>query len=285
MVYELTHALQDQYFDRGNIIKAYYGRHNNDCILAHTALWEGDATAVMMEYHLEPAKKHFADLPDLALVMKLQTSLMQEQFPVLKGAPSFMRDTLLFPTGYGAFFLQQVWKQNPSWQSINKIYSDLPASTEQIMHPEKYYASRDEPRLINAEALTANLSKDWEIVYENVLGEYSLGLLLSLHLSEEHAMKAATGWGGDRVLLLENESGKDAVLIGATWDTVSDAEKFFSAMAEWFKRHYTDTERTEISPTGYSYSKDGEYGCLQRTGASVQFFIGLPAGECSNREK
>ena len=94
------------------------------------------------------------------------------------------------------------------------------------MHPEKYFVTRDEPKPVTADYYVNALGGDWKADYRNVLGEFSLGLLLSLHLTEEHARKAATGWGGDQVLLLESEQGKDAVLISTVWDTAEDAEKF-----------------------------------------------------------
>ena len=115
---------------------------------------------------------------------------------------------MFFPYSYGAAFLQKIWAQNPSWESVNKMYSDLPSSTEQIIHPEKYFVTRDEPKPVSAEALAARLGSDWKVAYKNVLGEFSLNLLLSLHLSEERSRRSAAGWGGDQVLLLENSAGQ-----------------------------------------------------------------------------
>ena len=47
-VHELTHALQDQYFDLQKFVDAK--TENSDLLLAHSALVEGDATAVMIDY-------------------------------------------------------------------------------------------------------------------------------------------------------------------------------------------------------------------------------------------
>jgi hypothetical protein len=279
MIHELTHALQDQYFDIKKILKADRNLNNDDRGLAHEALMEGDGMAVMMEFILEPQKRHFADLPDLTLVMKLLMSTMQEESPVMKSSPSFIQETLLFPYGYGSSFIQQLWKKNPSWQTINKIYADLPASTEQIMHPEKYYANRDEPKLVNAGALTTKLGNQWKIGYKNVLGEFALGLLLNLHLTDEHAKRAATGWGGDQVLLLENSAGKNAVLVDTLWDTTDDSDKFFIAMDEWFRQHYPKAARTHESPAGFSLVQDGEFNALRHEGAAVRFILGFPESE------
>jgi hypothetical protein len=279
MVHELTHALQDQYFDVGRILRQDRKLDNDDRALAHEALLEGDGMVVMLNYLLEPVKRNFSELPDLAFIMRAQMSTMQSQFAVFKSAPAFLQEVLLFPYGYGSSFLQSVWKQNPSWQAVNKIYSDLPESTEQIMHPDKYYGIRDDPKPVHAEAFAAKLGKEWKIAYKNVLGEFSLGLLLNLHLTGERARRAVIGWGGDQVLLLENEAGRDAVLVSTTWDTLDDSEKFFAAMDEWFRLHYPKASRTDESPTGFSLIQDGEFCSLRREEADVRFIIGLPEAD------
>jgi hypothetical protein len=279
MVHELTHALQDQHFDVAKILKEDRSLQNDDRILAHQAVMEGDGMVVMLQYFLEPVKRHFSQLLDLSSIMQAQMTSMQLQFPVFKEAPPYLRETLLFPYGYGASFLQYAWRQNPSWQAVNKLYSDLPVSTEQIMHPEKYYGERDMPKPVSIEDWAAKLGPGWKIGSKNVLGEFTLGLLMSLHLTEERSRRAAAGWGGDQALLLENEQGKDAVLIETVWDTAADAEKFYTAMDEWFRQRYPKTERTNETPAGFSLIQNGEYNSMRREGASVRLLIGLPEAD------
>jgi hypothetical protein len=279
MIHELTHALQDQYFDLKQILETDRKMNNDDRTLAHGAFIEGDGMAVMIEYILQNTQRHFADLPDLALALKLQMSTLQDRSPIMKSAPSFMQETLLFPYGYGSSFLQQVWKKNPSWKAIDKIYSDLPASTEQIMHPEKYFGDRDEPKPVNTEALAAKLGSNWKTVYKNVLGEFGLGQLLNLHYAEGRARRAASGWGGDQVLLLENEDGKEAILVDTVWDTADDSDKFFTAMEEWFGQHYPKATKKNESPTGFSLIQKGEFNSLRHEGTEVRFILGFPEAE------
>jgi hypothetical protein len=276
MVHELTHALQDHHFDLQTILKLNRQGENNDRSLAHQALLEGDAMATMLQYFLTPAKRHFSELPNLADIMRIQMETMQAQFDVFKNAPLFLQETLLFPYGYGASFIQYAWKQNPSWNTINRIYSDLPASTEQIMHPEKYFGDRDDPKPVNAQPYVEQLGPDWRITYKNVLGEFSLGLLLNVHLTGEHSRRAARGWGGDQVLLLENGSGRSAVMVGTVWDSLEDAEKFFIAMDEWFRRNFPKASRKEETVSGFSLVHNGEFNALQQDGTAVRFIMGLP---------
>jgi hypothetical protein len=279
MIHELTHALQDQYFNVERIQKEDQAAQNEDRALAHEALLEGDATVVMLQYILDPMKRHFSEVPNLAFVMQTQQSKMQSQFPVFKDSPPYLQGLLLFSYGYGAAFLQYSWAHNPSWDVVNNIYSDLPASTEQIMHPEKYFANRDVPKPVDASKMAAMLGSNWTVAYKNVLGEFSMGLLLGLHFSEEKARRVASGWGGDQVLLLQNKEGKDAVLVSTAWDTAEDTEKFYAAMDEWFRQHYPNVQRLNETPTGFSVVQNGEISILRRDDTGVRFILGLPESD------
>jgi hypothetical protein len=279
MVHELAHALQDQHFDVMKILKEDRGRKNDDRTMAHEALFEGDATVVMLNYELEPVKRTFSQLPDLAFAMRTLMASMQSQFPVFKAAPAFLQESMFFPYSGGAAFLQKAWAQNPSWESVNKMYADLPSSTEQILHPEKYFLTRDEPKPASAEELAAKLGSDWKIVYKNVLGEFSLSLLLNLHLSEERAKRSAAGWGGDQILLLENTAGKDAVLVNTVWDNDGEAEEFFQAMQSWLQQKYPNVPKSDETATGFSLLQDKEIHTLRHEGTNVRFVIGLPESE------
>ena len=186
---------------------------------------------------------------------------------------------MFFPYSYGSAFLQKAWAQNPSWESINKMYSDLPSSTEQLLHPEKYFVTRDEPKPASAEDLAAKLGSDWKIVYKNVLGEFSLNLLLNLHLSEERAKRSAAGWGGDQILLLENGAGKDAVVVNTVWDTDGEAEEFFQAMQAWLQQKYPNVPKFDETATGFSLLQDKEIHILRHEGTNVRFVIGLPESD------
>jgi hypothetical protein len=123
------------------------------------------------------------------------------------------------------------------------------------------------------------LGKTWKIAYQNVLGEFSLSLLLGVHLPEERARKSATGWGGDQVLLLEDEAGKEAAFVNTVWDTVEQAERFFLAMQEWFQDRYPKAQRSDENPFSFSLVQDGEFHAMRREGANVHFIIGLPEAD------
>ncbi len=277
MAHELTHALQDQYFDLDAMMKRDRKSHNDDMTLAHQALVEGDATGVMLDYLLEPLGRSFVQLPDLAFIMRAQMSLMDSQFVVLKSAPEYIKESLLFPYGYGAAFLQKVRSGNAPWPVVNKVYADMPSSTEQIMHPEKYLGQRDNPKAVAVEDPTPQLGKDWKIVYRNVLGEFSLYLLLKLNQPDQTAMNASSGWGGDQVILVE-EDGRDrsAVFAESTWDDQDSADRFYAAASNWLERRFPQGRKEDASDSGFAMVAGSEYHSIQRRGTGVYLVLGLP---------
>ncbi len=277
IVHEITHALQDQHFDLNRTIQEDLKAHNNDQTMAHNAIFEGDGMAVMLDFVLEPTGRNFAQLPDLAFITQsLYSSSLDSQYAVFKNAPLYIKETLLFSYIYGAAFMQKVWMIDPSWEAVNKIYLDLPLSTEQIIHPDKYLANRDDPKPVKFEDPATRLGSNWEIAYRNVMGEYSLQLLLRVYLSQERAAEAVTGWGGDQILLLENKAGEHAVFVASVWDTPDDAENFYLAMEEWFRKKHPEARQREDQPNEYWLVDGKEYHSLRREGSQVNFFVGLP---------
>ncbi len=275
MVHELTHALQDQYFDLNGMMKRDRSAHNDDMVLAHQALAEGDATAVMLDYILEPTGRTFLQLPDLVFVMRAQLQMMNNQYEVLKTAPDYIKETLVFPYSYGSAFLQKVRAESQPWSVVDKIYSDLPASTEQIIHPQKYIGLRDAPKAVEAEDPTPQLGKDWKITYRNVMGEFSLYLLLKLAMSDEAAKKASSGWGGDQAILVES-ANRSAVFIDTVWDDKESADRFYGALSEWLQRRFPQATKVGESENSLGLVSGGELRSIRRQETKVRLIVGLP---------
>jgi hypothetical protein len=203
--------------------------------------------------------------------------LMNNQFEVLKDSPEYVKENLVFPYSYGAAFMQKARAHNEPWSVVDKIYADLPSSTEQIMHPEKYLANRDNPKPVQVEDPTPQLGKAWKITYKNVMGEFGLFLLLKLHLSEESARAAAAGWGGDQAILLEEDgSNNHAVFFESTWDDKEAADRHYAALASWLQNKYSQGRKTAESENGFAMLFAGEYVAIRRRGNNVRLILGLP---------
>lgn len=239
MAHELAHALQDQHFDLDKLLDGVEG--NEDATQAHVAVVEGEGLGLMLEYVLEPAEMSFLDIPDIVQMQKDQMANASQSYDVFRTVPAFFREALLFPYVQGARFLQHYVRRH-GWPGVDRLYADLPRSTEQILHPEKYESPKDEPTHVEPPPLPSGLGGRWEQIYRNVLGEFMLRLILDQFLEADPARDAAAGWDGDSVQLFEGAEGKLALWIRSVWDTEQDAAEFVEA--------YEDLIRLKYGPAG-----------------------------------
>ena len=118
--------------------------------------------------------------------------------------------------------------KNEDFSAIDLAYETLPASTEQIIHPDKYDAG-EEPIPVSIPDPTELLGAGWTALDRNVMGELFLRSYFESDLDRETAAMAVAGWGGDEFLLLETPTGEDALVMSIMWDTEEDASEFSDA--------------------------------------------------------
>jgi hypothetical protein len=238
MAHELVHALQDQHFNLRRFER--WPKGDSDAEAAAHALVEGEATLVMYQYAFEQQGLRL----DLTAIGSLTEKLLEQsdtddssKYPVLSAAPSVLRESLQFPYIYGTGFVQEVLTKR-SWQALNQSYDRLPASTEQIMHPERFLI-RDNPVKIDLADLQPALGADWKRADIDVNGEFGYLVLLAEFIGRRHARTAAEGWGGDRYALYENGQGGSLLLSQfTTWDTQRDAKEFFDYYSQRTEKRY-----------------------------------------------
>ena len=206
--HEVIHALQDAYLDPDDLMEDLTAL-NSDQTLATVALFEGDAVSGSTTY----LERHPA----------LTGALLREvgrDSPVMDAAPAAVVITLLFPYTSGAAFVDRL-RAEGGWDTVDAAYGDVPASTEQILHPLKYL-ERDEPSLLALPDPASALGADWRVVDEDTLGELQTAVLLANFdpgegfngitgdvALPEAARNAAAGWDGDRFALWEDGRAGD----------------------------------------------------------------------------
>jgi hypothetical protein len=202
----------------------------------------------MVEYLLKPQGLTFSDLPDLASLLKDQISLLGGGFGTDNQIPQVIRETLIFPYMHGISFVQTFLKSS-DWKEFLKIYDDPPRSSEQILHPAKYFDLRDHPIVIEMAPFPGAFSSDWIEIDTNVLGELGISILVKQFAGEEMAKLAAEGWGGDQYKLLEaktygaNGNSEDLLFLHfSTWDSSKDAIEFFLAYRQVVEAKYTSEQ-------------------------------------------
>jgi hypothetical protein len=273
MAHELTHALQDQHFNLRHFEK--WPRGDSDAELAAHSLIEGDATLAMTIYMAKNP------LVALAFVRSLgSSSTASEQF---KQAPRALRESLVFPYEQGSEWATQLYKRG-GWPMVSQAFTKLPQSTEQILHPEKYFV-HEAPVKIALPDVRNLLGTDWKKVDYDVNGEWSYYLILDQFLnSSTESKRAAAGWAGDRFELYEGPKSGDIFIVQLTaWDTENDAREFFDAYAKRTWRRYETARATEITsvpPENERHAWKTEEGnvVVELHGARVLMVEGIPDG-------
>lgn len=222
LAHELTHALQDQHFD---LLRLLTERpYNFDRAEAVFALVEGDAVAV--QRRVERGAGAPDPSPDeAARVEDSRFAEYRREFGAL--FPPLLTETFVFRYRDGVRFVETARRRGDG--AADELFRRPPASSEQVLHPEKYFAD-ERPREAGVrEAGFAGAG--WRTAASTPLGEIGVRGLLLKGLSRREAERAAAGWGGDRAYLFEREGGAQSSLFvwRTAWDTAADAQEFFRA--------------------------------------------------------
>jgi hypothetical protein len=268
MAHELVHALQDQHFDLLPLQKSIVD--NDDRALALTSLIEGDATVAMIAYTLreQGLPMDVKALPiDIGQMMKMQAQLGDlmggKGQEMLKKAPKVLSQNMLFGYVDGAGFCHKLIKRKGGYDAVSEAFRDIPTSSEQILHPEKYFGKeRDEPVEVVLPDLAPALGEGWKLLLKNVMGEYNTALLFEEKLAKSRAEAAGRGWGGDAWQALEGPGGAIVFAWYSTWDTEGDAQEF------------AETYRDFHAKRG-----DGSRLDIERRGVAVAIIDGAPSDD------
>lgn len=218
--HEYTHQLQDQNFGLDKL--GFDTPDQGDRSLARLALVEGDAVTTQtrwMQANLsaEDLGQIFADASDPAVLEALER------------APAILRNTAFFPYQEGSIFVASLMVRS-GFKGVDAAYVGPPDSTEQILHAEKYL-DRDLPIAVSVPAdLPSRLGPDWSDGGADTLGELQLRIWLGEGgVASTAASRAAAGWGGDRLMLLDGPAGGTAIALITEWDSPADANEFAAA--------------------------------------------------------
>ncbi len=247
MAHELTHALQDQHFNLRRF--EHWPKGDSDAELAAHALIEGDATLAMTMYITSSPLRALSFLKSLS-----GTEVATEE---LNKAPRAVRETLLFPYQEGLNWTQTLYRYG-GWSKVSQAFTQLPQSTEQILHPEKYFV-HDSPVKMNAPNLTTVLRPTvWRLLDSDVNGEWGFYLILDQFLnSPAESRKAAAGWGGDRFEIFENRRGQVCYVSVSAWDTPRDAREFFDAYVARSRARYSGASVSAAADSWTAQTAEG----------------------------
>ena len=262
--HEMTHALEDQRYGIDARLEKLLD--DDDAAFAFSCVAEGSASLASALYVAQALTEGQVAAGDLKSVTA-SDSIRTER---LQAMPAVLRRQLLGPYVLGMSFLlrgslEDLTSSFPRGD-VNAAWATPPRSSEQILHPEKYWdpSLRDEPKRVVIADPTSVLGPGWTRAGAGVLGELTLGSLVGAPTPAEMLQAAdgsawtnaaAAGWGGDRFEVWTK--GAEAIVLVATfWDRADDAVEFDAALG----RH-----RRELAK--------------RCSGARVGIVAGMPAGE------
>jgi len=231
--HELVHALQDQYANLDSLLKSL-PINDDDRAAAIQAVVEGQANYVSLVIQAGGDKNFASRLPGGWDQLRETTREAFTAYPRLAAAPMAIQEALLFPYLSGAEFARNFAQRHPTEMPL----TDVPASTEQVMHESKFFGGvRDAPTPVKLPDIPGT-------IYSNDLGEFGVRLFLYQHLHDSNAIRAASGWDGDRYAIYRAPGGV-AVAWATVWDTPLDAAEFVTATVDAMQVRYHGTAKSE----------------------------------------
>ena len=266
LAHELTHALQDQKVDltKWSSISMNGPSHNvqednrhlqvDEVDTARSAVSEGQAMAVFVDYTLRPSGKTLADSPEIADRMK---DLVADTTgsPVMARAPLLLQESLLFPYSDGLSFEQAVLLKAGKEAAFAGVLANPPSSSFEIMHPAAYMAHAPVP-VVRLPDIHPLLDPEYTPYDVGVMGELDVRILVELFGGQEMADALAPAWNGgvyfaaqrkSAVTAAEKESTASLGLIYySRWKNRDSARSFMHTYAAQIPRKYSNVvERTK----------------------------------------
>ncbi len=178
VVHELTHAVQDQWFD----LQGHQKNLTDDQGEAYSALVEGDAVAVENAYiaSLSPAERGEIDSHSGA--------------GIPADVPAVLIRLLSFPYSVGPRFVGAL-RDSKGQSALDQAFRTPPQASAQVIHPDRFLGG-EAPQPVPEPAA------DGPTFDKGVWGEFGLNLMLndlygSSGVSAGDVQAATSGWGGD----------------------------------------------------------------------------------------
>jgi len=281
IAHELTHALQDQYFD---LLRLPIDNHDNsDMTTALKCIIEGDAKFTELQYmkiylnqdhdthwlgDKNPSPIFLINKPGGTHIDPKKYNMDNNKF-----FEFLLGKSLMYSYYQGVRFVQKIFNHG-GWDAVNHLYEDWPLSTEQIIHPEKYLDKdqRDDPTEINSKKFIDWLDNEYNYVFSDVMGELAIDRLIINFFprSEINAEDVGAGWEGDRLIGFINKKTKaPAYTWLSLWETEQDAKEFEAALTKLYQKHFSQPDANTTYPTAVVAVKGDSISWIQRQGKRV----------------
>lgn len=214
LAHELTHALDDQWFELHRELN-----EDDESGTAFSALTEGNAVRVDTAYRktLTGEEQKEADAEEARLGAGLDLSKIPRVIPELIG----------FPYAFGPAFVDALLEQGGE-KNVDRAFNRPPVTSEQVLDPQGWYAgaAADNPKHVAAP------KADGKVIDQGNLGLWGIYVLLEDELGQQDAIEAAKGWGGDWYVAW-TDGPKTCVRSTFVMDTPKDLKQLGDGLDDW----------------------------------------------------
>jgi hypothetical protein len=229
--HELEHALQDQVYPRSLKLGAVDGEQE----IALSALIEGDASVVERRY----ARRY------LGLSTAAADKSLLSPTNLAVGLPPALAASVRFPYTAGADFVGTLYRRG-GWATVNEAFEEPPTTTEQILHPGKWFAREKGERA--GTPSPAVLGSAWARGGTVESGELDALVILAAGVGADVAARAAKGWDGGAFATYRSGGAeceelcrdRRAAVAVYRWDTPADALEFAVAAERYLSTAVAD---------------------------------------------
>jgi hypothetical protein len=231
IAHEYVHSFQDERYDLEKVQKQAAQDEDDKDTLSElgttvNCVVEGDASVAADTYmeqehglgwQLEAAQLDDDTMESLQSLADIPRILLYYSYFNYDQCPAFVRKV----------------QDERGWEGVDALFSDPPMTTEQVMHPEKYFDKEAALELPDTD-LSKTLGKGWEREDVSSYGEFdTYAFFASAGARPQDAARGADGWGGGRreIYRQEGEDTSNALVhIALRWDTPQDFEDFGLAL-------------------------------------------------------
>lgn len=268
--HEMGHALDDQYFDIHKIFEGNGTTTKPTCdeVTVARCVTEGSAECVSKLNSNSPAKQQVEAIGQFIQMGAEIDSVGGKQHSfsktILSGLPALYLTNAAYADGSIFFPKDEDGELIDFPEKANFVFKNIPRSSEQILHPEKYWdpAKRDEPQKVTIPDLHPLVPGGFTEKSRNCAGEMGMAaLFIKVHakgrfdaLTKTSGTKGeenlktkpskpfhGEGWDGDQFVIYTNKEGEKIFVWKTIWDTEEAAAKFSNTMPAL--EHYSKAAR------------------------------------------
>lgn len=221
IVHELTHALDDQWFD---LDRPELADLDDESGFGFSAVVEGNATRV------EEAWVSTLDETTRQELFSLEVAIVQEAG--LTGVPWVVGELVRAPYDAGYALVATLLALDGE-VAVDRALEAPPLTSSEVLWPERYIAG------FSARTVATPPVDDpaTDVVFdEAVFGELLLRLTLWGAVGEIEAAEAARGWRGDRYVAWADAEGRDCVRLDTVTVNGKARQRLLDGLASWAER-------------------------------------------------